>query len=270
MLDDVAMRRPWNLRVKASRWRARARVRRLVEGVTVVIVSWNTEQVTVDTVGIVQRFSPPGTRILVVDNGSSDMSAEALRSMPAVDTMLLGANAGHGVALDLGLCAVRTTIAVVLDSDAVPLTPAWMDPVVGPVRSGEAELAGTRSSRGFVHPMFLAIDVHAFVKRRLSFQVHRLADVPVGGEHWGVNAWDTGELLTAKLHPSEVVYVERTPNRAAGLPGMTAGDAVYHHGGVSRSATGGVSEEALAEWRAALDALGLEPRAQPRVGQGWS
>ena len=87
-----------------------------------------------------------------------------------------------------------------LDSDAIPLCRGWLDPVVGALRDGSALLAGLRSSRDFVHPVFLAVDTATFVRRKLSFQVHR--DHPDGApDRWGVNAWDTGELLTRALDP---------------------------------------------------------------------
>lgn len=257
VVDDVAMRRPWNLAVKAARLRGRLRLRRLRDGVTVVIVNWNTRDVTADAIRAVQHFSSCDVRILVVDNGSTDGSREMLRNWPGVETMLLRANAGHGPALDLAVCSVRTRIAVTLDSDAVPLSDDWLEPAVAPVRSGRAVLAGSRSRRNFVHPIYLAVDVAEFVRRGLSFQVHRLRDVDDDAARWGENAWDTAELMTPMLAPAEVVFVERTPNAVDGLPGMTAGGVVYHHGGVSRDSDGGMTEEAFAGWRNACRSLGL-------------
>jgi hypothetical protein len=173
VLDDIAARRPWNLAVKAARVVARRRMHALSTGVSVVIVSYNTRDVTADTVRAVQRLSPRGTPVLVVDNGSSDGTREMLRSWSGVRTLLLPRNAGHGVALDLAMCVVRTSVALVLDSDAIPLAPGWMDPACAPVLTGEAVLAGLRSRRNYVHPVYLALDVRTFLTRRVSFQVHR-------------------------------------------------------------------------------------------------
>jgi hypothetical protein len=257
VLDDVAMRRPWNLKVKAARVKARLSRKALEDGVTVVIVNWNTLSVVADVLKAVKRFSPPETKILVVDNGSTDGSAEMLEKLPEVDTMLLHSNAGHGVALDLAVLASTSTVTVTLDSDAIPLRSGWLDLAVEPVRSGRALLAGQRSSRNFVHPIYLAVDTRAFAERRLSFQVHREPGVSEADVRWGVNAWDTGELMTGQLDPSEIVYVERGANPAPDLPGMTVADVVYHHGGVSRTASGQIDVDAIAGWRAACDALGL-------------
>lgn len=267
VLDDVAMRRPWNLIVKAARVRARGRLRvhPLDDGVTVVIVNWNTREVLRDVVLAVQHLSPPAVRVLVVDNGSTDGSREMLRAWSGIDTILLPRNANHGVALDLAVCASRTTVTVTLDSDAIPLVDGWLDPAVEPVQAGTALLSGVRSRRGFAHPMYLAVNTEAFVRRRMSFQVHVLPGIASDQVVWGDNAWDTAELMTARLAPTEVVLIEHTPNAVDGLPGMTAAGVVYHHGGVSREADGGVTEEALAGWRNACSALGAAMgRTHPR------
>lgn len=264
VLDDIAMRRPWNLRVKRARLIARTRLSRLEDGATVIIVNWNTKDITADVVSAVRMLSPADVRVLVVDNGSTDGSAEMFRSWPRIDAMLLRSNAGHGVALDLAVCATRTKVAVTLDSDAIPLTEGWLDQVVEPVASGQAVLVGQRSSRGFVHPIYAAVDTAEFVRRKLSFQVHRQPGLGLGDERWGENAWDTAELMTPRLAHDEVVFVERTDNAAADLPGMTAGGVVYHHGGVSRATDGAVTSEALDGWHSACRALGVDVEALGR------
>jgi hypothetical protein len=104
----------------------------------------------------------------------------------------------------------------------------------------------------------LAVHTATFCRRRLSFQVHRTPGVPDDQVVWGENAWDTAELMTPRLDPTEVVLIDRTDNPAPDLPGMTAGGVVYHHGGVSRASDGGVDPEALAAWRNACEAIGLD------------
>jgi hypothetical protein len=268
VLDDIVMRRPWNLRVKRRRLLARLRLGRLEDGVTVIIVNWNTKDVAADVVRSVQSLSDDGVRVLLVDNGSTDGSAEMFRDWGGIDTMLLRSNAGHGVALDLAMCATLTKVAVTLDSDAIPLSRNWLEQIVEPVAAGRALLAGSRSSRNFVHPIYLAVDTATFVRRKLSFQVHRIPGVKPEDIEWGENAWDTAELMTPRLAPDEVLFVERTENAAPGLPGMTAGGVVYHHGGVSRAADGEVTQEALEGWRAACRSLGVEADSFQRDGDG--
>jgi len=249
VLDDVAARRPWNIAAKAARQVALRRIGSLQDGVTVIVVNWNTTNVTADVIRAVQELSPPETRILVVDNGSTDGGRETFRSWPGIKTMLLRSNAGHGVALDLAVYATRTRVALTLDSDAVPLRPGWLEPAVAPVREGRAVLAGLRSSRNFVHPVYSAVDTAAFIRRRLSYQAFVPPGVVGATARWGENAWDTAELMTRRLSRQEVFFVDPTPNLVPGLPGMTTGGVVYHHGGVSRTASGAIDAAALASWR---------------------
>lgn len=257
ILDDIAMRRPWNLRVKAARTASRIRLHRLKPGVTVVIVNWNTFEVTRDVLTAVRRLSPSDTRILLIDNGSTDGSRERFSEWPGIETLYLSSNAGHGVALDLGVCASKTNITVTLDSDAIPLREGWLDPALQPLLAGEALIAGLRASRNFVHPVFLAIDTATFVRRRLSFQVYVTPQTAPAEVVWGANGWDTGELMTRRFDENEVCFLEPTTNAAEGLPGMTTASVVYHHGGVSRDGERGVQQEALTGWRSACDALGI-------------
>ncbi len=267
VLDDLAFARPWNIVVKVARARARSRLRRgrIVDGVTVVIVNWNTKAVLTDTLRAVRALTPPSVRILVVDNGSTDGSREWLAAQSGIDVMQLPANAGHAVALDLAVLSARTKIVVTLDSDAVPLSPGWLDPATDPVRSGAAVLCGLRASRDFVHPVFMALDLAQFATRQLSFQTHHRAGGSPRRGQWGVDRWDTGELMSRRVDPTEVTFIEPTPNRVEGLPGMTTGNVVYHHGGVTR-ATGAsavsTSDESYRGWNSALREL-LPPEAAP-------
>ena len=263
ILDDLAMKRPWNLVLKAARLWAHLNLWRVKAGVTVLIVSWNTRDVLADVLTAVDRFSPADTRVLVIDNGSTDGSAEMLRDRNRITARVLPSNAGHGVALDLGMYLARTDVVVTLDSDAIPLAEGWLAAAVEPVRSGHAVVAGLRSKRNFAHPVYLAVDTRAFIRRRLSFQVHWNAGVTDDNAVWGTNAFDTAELMTRRLAPDEVVLVDPSPNSAKGLPGMTAAGVVYHHGGVSRAADGSVDSKAFGSWRAACVALGLTFLAKP-------
>lgn len=257
VLDDIVLTRPWNILVKALRLRARLRQSELEPGVTVIVVNWNTVEITSDVLRAVQRLSPAGTRVLLIDNGSTDGSRVRFEHWPGLDTVLLPSNAGHGAALDIGVLSVQTTVAVTLDSDAVPLRAGWLEPAVGPLLSGDALLAGVRSTRNFVHPVYLAIDTATFVRRRLSFQLHKTRRAPGEPEDWGRNAWDTAELLIAHFEPTEVRFVEGSPNTVPGLRGGSVSDVVYHHGGVTLNNQDGVPDEVLTEWRDACRALGM-------------
>lgn len=229
-----------------------------------VIVNWNTLAVLKDTLRAVTALTPPAVLVRVIDNGSTDGSREWLRAQTGLKVDHLPTNVGHAVALDLAVLTCTTDVAVILDSDAVPLTEDWIDTVVDPLRDDGLVLFGTRSRRAFVHPMFMAVDVAEFTRRRLTFAVHQAPGATDATKVWGSTAFDTGEWLTRMVDRSEIGFLETTPNRVEGLAGMTVGDAVYHHGGVTRAAEGGLTPESLAEWQQTLEAI-LPPGARPTV-----
>lgn len=256
ILDDVAFNRPWNLIIKGLRVRARRTQRR--PGVTIVIVNWNTQAVTRDTLHAVQQLTSDDVKIMIVDNGSVDASRQWLRAEPSVRSITLPANVGHAVALDIATLLATTDTVVTLDSDAVPLRFGWLDSVLDPLTEEGVVLAGLQSRRNFVHPVFAGVEVDAFVEKNLSFQVWQLPGLSDDDRIWGQNCWDTGELMTSRLERSEYAFVERTPNPVTGLPGMTVGDVVYHHGGITRAteeADLDLTDDSYRGWREALEQL---------------
>ncbi len=114
-LRRSAVRGAGLLCIRWMRWRAPAVDQ---PGVTVVTVNWNSRRYLEGLVAAVRATSPPDTRILVVDNASSDGSREALRASREVESVLLPVNFGHGVALDIGLSRVRTEYTALLDVEA--------------------------------------------------------------------------------------------------------------------------------------------------------
>ncbi|HUQ64312.1 MAG TPA: sulfotransferase [Acidimicrobiales bacterium] len=254
VLDDVADARPWNLLLKVTRRWGLLRSRRDVPGaVTVLIVNWETPAETATTLAAVRYFSPPGTQIFVIDNGSRDESAKAFRRAdPGSRVLRLPVNVGHPIALDLGTHLAHTEFVVTLDSDAFPLGEGWLMPVTDPFQDPSVVLAGTASKRGFVHPMYSCVRRSVFLQRRLSWQLWRVRDHDIEELEFGKGRFDAGELMTPRLGPGEAVLLSRTPNRVDGLPGMTVADLVYHHGGVTRATQ---SEGPPSSWDSAVTAL---------------
>jgi len=255
VVDDMAFNRPWNIVVKLLRVAARLRSRGLRPGVTIVIVNWNTMAVTRDALWAVRALTDTDVEVMIVDNGSTDGSGAWLRGESGIRRVLLPVNAGHAIGLDIAVLMARTQTVVTLDSDAVPLRESWLDAVLDPMKESRVVLAGLRSSRDFVHPVFLAVNVRTFVQRRLSFQVFRQHGVTNDTQVWGVNSWDTGELMTGRLESDEFVFIDATPNLVDGLPGMTVGAVVYHHGGVTRAAESAADNDSYQRWRSAIEAL---------------
>ncbi len=80
---------------------------------------------------------PPGYRALVVDNGSSDGSAEVARALGAL--VVDEPRRGFGAACHTGLLAATADLVAFCDADA-SLDLRQLPRVIEPVRAGEAEL----------------------------------------------------------------------------------------------------------------------------------
>ena len=238
--------------------RARARRRWLNPGAaTIVTVNWNSWEHCAVLIELVERRSPPGTRILVVDNGSVDGSRGRLAARHDVRSLRLPLNLGHELALDLGVLLCETEFVVTLDVDAFPLHDNWLAELLAPLAEG-AEVAGARLNREYVHPCCLAMRTARFVRQRHSFRSHytpRTADSDASG--------DVGEDISMREAPN-VHFFEVTSQRGPGDVGTVFGDLVYHNFYATRfNATAehtldGVVEasDPAAAWQEALERYG--------------
>lgn len=87
--------------------------------VSVVIVTWNRKEDVLATVQSVYAQPYPHIEVLVVDNGSTDGTAQALAAtFPAVVVIALERNLGAAGGRNPGIAAARGEIVVLLDSDA--------------------------------------------------------------------------------------------------------------------------------------------------------
>jgi GT2 family glycosyltransferase len=126
-------------------YRNHARRGSRVTRLSIVIVSFNTR---VDLLACLQSLtlSPPmlDREILVVDNGSSDGSADAARTIPDVQTVVLDRNMGFAVANNVGIRASRGDLVLLLNSDTVVPAGA-LDRLVARLEAiPEAAVAGPR------------------------------------------------------------------------------------------------------------------------------
>ena len=187
--------------------------------VTVNWNSWPYLEVLIDTV---RRRSPPGAEILVVDNGSRDGSLEQLRRHPDVRVCRLRFNAGHELALDIGVLLCRTEFAVTLDVDAFPLHERWLEELLGPLSRG-ASVSGARLNREYVHPCCWAMRTRRFAERGHSFRSDyrpREAGRDASG--------DVGEIISQREAPA-LHFLEVTEQRGPGDVGTVFGGLVYHN-----------------------------------------
>jgi glycosyltransferase involved in cell wall biosynthesis len=114
----------------------------------------------------VLRGLPPGYRAIVVDNGSTDGSADIARGLGA--TLLEEKRRGFGAACQAGLLAATDEVVCFMDCDG-SLDPADLPLVCAPIEAGVADLVvGERVAEPGAWP------AHARVLNRLlAFEVRR-------------------------------------------------------------------------------------------------
>lgn len=115
---------------------------------------------------------PDGFRPIVVDNGSTDGSADVARSLGA--RVVPEPDRGFGAACYAGLLAATAPVVAFLDADA-SLDPIDLPVVCGPVLDGRADLVlGRRVAAPGAMPW------HATAANRyLAYRVRRDSDVPL-------------------------------------------------------------------------------------------
>ena len=97
--------------------------------VTVIIVNWNGGHLLAQCLRDLLRQSVQPARILVMDNGSSDGSAEQAAQLPGVTVRLLGQNFGFAGGNNRAFSECDTEYVALLNPDAFPESD-WLEKLV--------------------------------------------------------------------------------------------------------------------------------------------
>ena len=124
---------------------------------------------------------PPGYRGVVVDNGSSDRSAEIARRLGAL--VVSEPRRGYGAACHAGLTAATASIVAFADSDA-SIDLAELGALVALVDSGEADLAlgrrvTTQPGSWPIHARVSNKVLAWYLRRRFHWRISEISPVRV-------------------------------------------------------------------------------------------
>ena len=95
--------------------------------VTVLVLNWNGARVLPACLAALERCSPPADEILVVDNGSTDGSADWLRGheQRGLRKLFLAENRGYAGGNNAGLATVEGDVVALLNNDT-EVDPGWI------------------------------------------------------------------------------------------------------------------------------------------------
>jgi glycosyltransferase involved in cell wall biosynthesis len=124
---------------------------------------------------------PPQFRVIVVDNGSVDGTADVARRLGA--TVVTEDRPGYGAAVHAGVVAAEADYVAVMDGDG-SFDPADLVPLLEDVRSGRADIAVGRrrpAARGAWpwHARAGNALVVAWLRRRIQLDAHDIAPIRV-------------------------------------------------------------------------------------------
>ena len=108
--------------------------------VTVLIPAYN-EAARIGGVLSAVAGHPGVSEVLVVDDCSTDATAEVAGAVPGVTVLRQGKNGGKTKALTAGLHAARGDLVALIDADLIGLTPADLTALIAPVLGGRAQMS---------------------------------------------------------------------------------------------------------------------------------
>lgn len=125
---------------------------------------------------------PEGARAIVVDNGSTDGSADIARRLGAL--VVEAPVRGYGAAVHAGLCAATAPVVAFCDADG-SFDLGQLDRVAGPVHRGESDLVFgrrrvVRLSAWPVHARLANTALMTTVRRRTGLALHDLGPFRAG------------------------------------------------------------------------------------------
>jgi glycosyltransferase involved in cell wall biosynthesis/SAM-dependent methyltransferase len=127
--------------------------------------------VRISTLRTLRYIAGQSARLVVVDNGSTDGSGEWLSMLARrgdIDLIRNDFNIGHGPALELARRAVRSPYLVTLDSDAFPVSDAWLSELRSRL-DAHVKVAGILHHRGYIHPSCLMVGSDTMEAWKVTF-----------------------------------------------------------------------------------------------------
>jgi len=154
--------------------------------VAAIVPAYNEEQRICRVLSVVEQ-APLVDEVWVVNDGSTDRTAEVIPRDNGVRTLHLPRNVGKGGALLAGANTTDAEVLVFVDADLVGLTPDHVDELVRPVLADEADMSvgvfrGGRYWTDLAQRLVPNISGQRAIKREIFLSVPRLDRTRYGVE----------------------------------------------------------------------------------------
>jgi glycosyltransferase involved in cell wall biosynthesis len=115
--------------------------------IAAILPAYNEAERVAQVAKIVARC-PSIDEVIVVNDGSTDSTADVARALPGVRLVNLPRNRGKGAAMAAGAAATDAKLLVFLDADLIGLRCEHVESLIEPVRTGKYQMAVGRFRGG--------------------------------------------------------------------------------------------------------------------------
>lgn len=201
------------------------------EPVTACIIPAFDEEETVAEIARIASEHPRISKVIVVDDGSTDTTAENAKSVGGVIVLKLEENSGKGAAMHAGMMASDEPVLLFLDADLIGLSPEHITDLLEPVVSNEADMTvglfrGGRIHTDLAHIVTPSLSGQRAVKREVLDGLD-MDSVGFGIERALTELWETEKITVREVILHGVTHRTKEEKRGY-LPGVMQRMGMYY------------------------------------------
>lgn len=181
-------------------------------GISCVICAFN-EAPRIAAVLAVAAAHPLLHEIIVVDDGSTDNTADIVRLFPSIKLISYRVNRGKSYAMAMGVAAAKYDLLMLLDADLNGLADQHITALATPVLSGEAEVCLSLRQNSLAIFRALGLDFvsgeRVMRKELLSEALEEISGLP----RFGIEVFMNRKIIARRLAISVAHWPEVTQSR---------------------------------------------------------
>ena len=201
------------------------------EPVTACIIPAFNEDETVAEIARIACGHLGIAKVIVVDDGSTDSTADNARSVDGVIVHQLEKNSGKGAAMHAGMMATNEPVLLFLDADLIGLIPEHITDLLEPVVSNDADMTvglfrGGRIHTDLAHIVTPSLSGQRAVRREVLNGLD-MDSVGFGIERALTELWETGKITVREVILHGVTHRTKEEKRGY-LPGVKQRMGMYY------------------------------------------